>query len=310
MGYRKYQDDPLFDPFQTMFKGSIPALVTPFDESGELDLAAVDRLVDFQLQEGSDGLVVAGTTGESTALGQEEFETLLRHVVRTVGGRVPVIAGTGSASTESAIRQTDRAADLGADAALLVTPYYVRPPQRGLQAHFEAVADASAIPVLLYNVPARTGIDMLPETVERLAAHPRIVGTKDAVADASRIRELVSRCGPGFVVLSGDDAHCLAAMKNGAKGVISVAANVVPGPMHALCEAASKQDWAEAERINERLRALFETLAIETNPIPVKWSLFAMDLVGPGIRLPLALLDKAAQGRVERVLRDLDLIRS
>jgi 4-hydroxy-tetrahydrodipicolinate synthase len=293
-----------------MFHGSIPALVTPFDEHGQLDLAAVDRLVDIQLQQGSDGLVVAGTTGESTALSQKEFETLLRHIVKIVGGRVPVIAGTGSASTEASIRQTARAAELGADAALLVTPYYVRPPQRGLQAHFEAVADAAGIPVLLYNVPARTGIDMLPETVERLAAHPRIAGTKEAIADASRVRELVGRCGPDFAVLSGDDANCLAAMKNGAKGVVSVAANVVPGRMHALCEAVSRQDWAEAVKINDSLRALFETLAIETNPIPVKWALFAMDLVGPGIRLPLAPLNEAVHRRVERVLQGLGLIGS
>jgi 4-hydroxy-tetrahydrodipicolinate synthase len=293
-----------------MFHGSIPALVTPFNKRGGLDLAAVDRLIDIHLEQGSDGLVVAGTTGESTALSQKEFAKLLRHVVQIVDRRIPVIAGTGSASTGSAIRQTARAAALGADAALLVTPYYVRPPQRGLQAHFEAIADAGGIPVLLYNVPSRTGIDMLPGTVERLAAHPRIVGIKDAVADPSRVRELVQRCGPGFAVLSGDDANCLAAMKNGAHGVVSVAANVVPGPMHALCEAASRQDWAEAEEINNSLRALFETLAIETNPIPVKWFLFAMDLVGPGIRLPLAPLDEAAHGRVKRVLRDLGLLRS
>lgn len=293
-----------------MFNGSIAALVTPFTDQGEIDTAAVCRLVDFHLEKGTDGLVVAGTTGEASALSREEFQFLLKQVVGRVAGRVPVIAGTGCSSTAQTTAYTAEAAEQGADAALVVTPYYVRPPQRGLAAHFLAVADAVDVPILLYNVPSRTGVDLLPETVGKLSDHPRIAGIKEAVADKQRFQQLLAYAGPGFSVLSGDDASCLQSMRQGAGGVVSVAANVVPGLMHTLCEASEMGDWDRAEALNSKLMPLFDVLMIETNPIPVKWSLFAMGLAGPGLRLPLLGLEESRQSRVRQVLRDLDLVRT
>lgn len=299
---------PYFLLSKPMFNGSIVALVTPFTEQGEIDLEALAGLVDFHLSSGTDGLVVAGTTGESAALGRDEFCRLLQRVSGLVGGRVPVLAGTGTASTRSTVEHTAMAAEYGADAVLVVTPYYVKPPQTGLEAHYRAIADASKLPVVLYNVPSRTAVDMLPATVERLSSHERIVGVKEAVPDATRIEELCSRCGPGFSVLSGDDASCLDAMKHGAHGVISVAANVVPGPMHELCAAAARFEWDAAERTDSSLKALFEVLMIETNPIPVKWALFEMGLIGSGIRLPLTGLSEAPAARVRQVLLEQRLL--
>lgn len=279
------------NPNQTMFNGSIAALVTPFTDQGGVDFHALDGLLDFHLENGTDGLVIAGTTGESATLEREEFAAILTRVVKRVANRMPVLAGTGSASTESAIRQTQLAGELGADAALVVTPYYNRPTQAGLAAHFRAIADESGIPLLLYNVPSRTAVDMLPATVQGLADHPLILGIKEAVANPARVAELVERCGAEFLVFSGDDHSCLQAMKQGAAGVISVAANVVPGLIHQLCQAALRQDWAEAERIDAGLKPLFDLLMIETNPIPVKWALFEMSLIGSRLRLPLTELD-------------------
>ena len=290
-----------------MFNGSIPALVTPFTNGGKVDAAAVDRLVDFHLENGSDGLVVAGTTGEASTLSRAEFCSLLEQVVKRVAGRIPVIAGTGSASTAATVAQTKTAAEIGADAALVVTPYYNRPPQRGLAEHFMAVAEGAGLPVLMYNVPARTGVDLLPGTVEQLHEHPLIAGIKEAVADAGRMEELLRFSGPGFCVLSGDDASCLASIKQGAAGVVSVAANVVPAHMHRLCAAAAAGDYAEAGELNSKLMPLFDVLMIESNPIPVKWFLFSMGLAGPDLRLPLSRLCEAGQDRVRQVLENLDL---
>ena len=290
-----------------MFNGSIVALVTPFTDQDAVDGAALDALVDFHLEQGSDGLVVAGTTGESATLGKDEFAALLAAVVRRVAGRMPVLAGTGSASTAVAVRQTRLAGELGADGVLVVTPYYVRPTQAGLRAHFTAVADAAAVPVVLYNVPSRTAVDLLPETVAALAAHPRIAGIKEASGGQVRIEELRARCGPDFTVLSGDDRSCLGAMKSGADGVISVAANVAPELLHALCAAAAEHDWPAAERLDQRLQPLFELLSLETNPIPVKWALFAMQRMGPGIRLPLTPLDPVHRAAVRNGLEALGL---
>ena len=294
--------------FKPMFNGSIVALVTPFTEEGEIDFASVDRLVDFHCRNGSDGLVIAGTTGESATLRSDEFLSLLSRVIDTAAGRIPILAGTGSASTAVAVEQTLAAAERGADGALVVTPYYNRPAQAGLEAHFTAIADAVDIDLLLYNVPSRTAVDLLPKTVERLAAHRRIVGIKEAVADAARIEELCARCGPEFAVLSGDDHSCLDSMRQGASGVVSVAANVVPGPMHELCMAAAQQDWIAAEALNSALNALFEVLMIETNPIPVKWALFEMGLVGPGLRLPLTPLNHDYRESLRLCLADQHLI--
>jgi 4-hydroxy-tetrahydrodipicolinate synthase len=291
-----------------MFKGSIVALVTPFTPQGEIDFKALDALVDFHLGHGSDGLVVAGTTGESATLDRREFSALLGRVIETVSGRIPVLAGTGSSSTRTAIEQTVMAAELGADAALVVTPCYNKPTQAGLQLHYSAIADASALPLVLYNVPSRTSVDMLPQTVERLASHPKIVGIKEAVADVGRIAYFCQHCGPEFSVLSGDDASCLESMRHGAHGVVSVAANVVPKQMHELCLAALQQDWARADQINSSLSALFEVLMIETNPIPVKWALFEMGLVDSKVRLPLTMLDEKCFAPVRQRLVDLGLV--
>lgn len=291
-----------------MFNGSIVALVTPFTERGEVDFPALDGLVDLHLQNDSDGLVVAGTTGESATLSRQEFTRVLSRVIKRAEGKIPILAGTGSASTSVAIEQTQRAAELGADGALVVTPYYNKPTQAGLEAHFTAIADASEIAVVLYNVPSRTAIDMLPETVERLASHARISGIKEAVPDASRIEELCARCGPDFSVLSGDDHSCLRAMRQGARGVISVAANVVPDRMHQLCTAAAQRDWPLAAQIDLRLKPLFDVLMIETNPIPVKWALFEMSLVGSWARLPLTRLDRKFREPVRQCLIEQGLV--
>ena len=291
-----------------MFNGSIVALVTPFDATGGVDLPAFDRLVAFHLENGTRALVIAGTTGESATLSPEEYSGLLERAVECANGRIPVIAGTGSASTARAVDNTVRARALGADAVLVVTPYYNRPTQAGLLAHFTAVADSADLPLLLYNVPSRTAVDLQPETVERLAAHPRIVGIKEAVAEPGRVAELVDRCGPDFVVLSGDDGGCLRAMKDGATGVISVAANVLPGDMQALCEAAESGDWERADALERTLKPLFEALMIETNPIPVKWALFEMGLIGPAIRLPLTELAESCRKPLREALAERALL--
>jgi len=293
-----------------MFEGSIAALVTPFTDQGEVDASALRRLVDYHLDQGTNGLVIAGTTGESVALTPAEFTGILDRVVEQVGGRIPVIAGTGSASTRRSVDQTRLAGAHGADAALVVTPYYVRPPQRGLEAHFVAIADESDIPVILYNVPSRTSVDLLPQTVERLSGHPRIIGIKEATGDTRRVDEILDRCGDLFVVLSGDDHSCLQAMKSGARGVISVAANVAPGRLAELCAVARLQDWARADELESELSGLFDILMIETNPIPVKWSLFEMGLIGPHIRLPMTGLDEEYRERLRRCLHELGLMPS
>jgi 4-hydroxy-tetrahydrodipicolinate synthase len=291
-----------------MFEGSITALVTPFTDQGAVDHAALDQLVDFHLENGTAGLVIAGTTGESATLEREEAEAVLSQVVERVGGRIPVIAGTGGTSTARAVDQTRAAVERGADAVLVVTPYYNRPPQRGLVTHFRAIADASDVPLLLYNVPSRTSVDMLPETVEKLSAHPQIAGIKEAVADESRVRELIERCGPDFKVLSGDDHSCLRAMRNGARGVVSVAANVAPARMAALCEAATGGNWSRAETLDRELRPLFDATMLETNPIPVKWALFEMGLARPHVRLPLTELQQEHRAPLRECLAGLGLM--
>jgi 4-hydroxy-tetrahydrodipicolinate synthase len=291
-----------------MFNGSIAALVTPIDEAGGIDFPALQKLVDFHLSHGTNGLVIAGTTGESVSITATEFSDILDRVVEQVAGRIPVIAGTGSASTVRAIEQTRLAAKHGVDAVLVVTPYYNRPVQAGLEAHYQAVADASSVPVILYNVPGRTGVDLLPETTEKLARHDMIVGLKEAVPGGGRVDELRERCGEQFCILSGDDHSCLEAMKHGAIGVVSVAANVAPAEMAALCSLALEKDWSEADTLNQRLNALFHILMIESNPIPVKWALFEMNLIGPHIRLPMTVLGEAFRNPVRQCLQELELI--
>jgi 4-hydroxy-tetrahydrodipicolinate synthase len=291
-----------------MLHGSIVALVTPMDEQGEIDFPALANLVDMHLESGTDALVVAGTTGESATLNAGESQRLLSVVVDQVNGRIPVLAGTGAADTGSTIKNTRAAARLGADAALIVTPYYNRPMQSGLLAHYHAIADATDLPLAIYNVPSRTCGDILPETVAELSARHEIVAIKEAVPSESRVRELVELCGDSLTVLSGDDPTCLRAMQAGARGVVSVAANVVPGRFSAMCRHAAEGNWPAALEIDETLRHLYGILFLETNPIPVKWALHRMALCGPGTRLPLLPLDKKHHEKLDQALQLLGLI--
>lgn len=291
-----------------MFHGSIVALVTPMDEEGQIDFSAVERLVDFHLGAGTEAIVVAGTTGESATLSEDEYARLLSAVVERTASRIRVLAGTGGSDTARAVRRTLLAAELGADAALVVTPYYNRPMQTGLLAHFNTLADATTIPLVLYNVPTRTAVDLLPATLAQLAGRDEIVAIKEAVPGKTRIAELVALCGGRLAILSGDDPTCLEAMRAGAQGVISVAANVVPRQMADLCEAAGAANWPRALEIDEGLRDLYGLLALETNPIPVKWALFKMNMCGRGIRLPLLALDQQHHRAMELGLQQLGLM--
>ena len=266
--------------------GSITALATPFTVAGELDLDAWQRLLARQLEAGTQAIVVAGSTGEAAALYDAEFDALLRIAVEQVRGGIPVLAGTGQSNTAKTIEQTRRAAALGADAALVVTPPYVRPTQAGLVAHYRAVADDGALPVVLYNVPGRTGCDMLPETVAELVGHARIIGVKEARADAERMTALLALRDHGFSVLSGDDPTACRAMLAGADGVISVASNVLPGAFRRLCDHARAGQRDEARSLDARMQAAYEFLGAEPNPIPVKAVLARLG-IGHGLRLPL-----------------------
>ena len=273
-----------------MFQGSIVALVTPMSDDFEIDFTALAALVEWHIEAGTGGLVIAGTTGESATLTPAEFDTLIRSVVEQVAGRIPVIAGTGGPGTEQAAAQTRLAAQLGADAVLVVTPYYNRPPQRGMLEHFRIVASAADLPVILYNVPSRTSIDLHPETVEQLAAVENIVAIKEACVEPGRIAELVRRCDGQITVLSGDDPSCTDAMFNGARGVVSVAANIAPAPMATLCKLALGADQDAALAQDRRLHPVYAALALETNPIPVKHALAEMGRIKNKLRLPLTTL--------------------
>ena len=286
-----------------MFHGSMVALVTPMNEDGSLDLPALRRLVDFHIENGTDVMVPVGTTGESPTLDMDEHCEVIRVTVEHVKGRVPVIAGTGANSTTEAIELTRCAQKAGADACLLVTPYYNKPTQEGLYLHHKAIAEAVPIPQILYNVPGRTACDMLPETVERLAAIPNIVGIKEATGNPDRVRDIVRRCGDKFDVYSGDDATALDAILLGAKGDISVTANVAPKLMHEMCALARAGREKEARALNDRLMGLHKNLFLESNPIPVKWALNQMGLIKGGIRLPLTPLSPKHHEAVRQALR-------
>ncbi len=276
--------------------GSITALATPFTVSGEIDLDAWQRLLARQLDGGTQAIVVAGSTGEAAALYDSESDALLRTAVELVAGRIPVLAGTGHSSTAKTIEQTRRAAKLGADAALVVTPPYVRPTQAGLDAHYRAVADDGALPVVLYNVPARTGCDMQPETVAGLAAHERIIAIKEAVTTPERMTALLALRTGSFKVLSGDDPTACRAMLAGADGVVSVASNVVPRAFRRLCDLARSHDRVQAEALDARLQPICEFLGAEPNPIPVKAVLKHLG-IGHDLRLPLLPLSGAHAGQ-------------
>jgi 4-hydroxy-tetrahydrodipicolinate synthase len=286
-----------------MFRGSLVALVTPMTESGDIDHVAFGRLLDWHARESSDGVIIAGTTGESATLTAAEAAELLQIAVQRIGGRLPVIAGTGGPSTAVSVERTRTACELGADAVLVVTPYYNRPPQEGLYRHFSVIADAASVPLILYNVPMRTACDLLPETVERLSGHPQIIGIKDATGSIARGAEIIERCGDDFLLLSGDDASCRELIGAGAQGVITVTGNVAPRLMHEMVEAALSGDQDVARELDERLAGLHTALFVESNPIPSKWALGRLGLIGTGIRLPLVGLSDAYHGEVLAAMR-------
>jgi 4-hydroxy-tetrahydrodipicolinate synthase len=286
-----------------MITGSLVALVTPMHSDGSIHWEHLDKLVDFHLENGTHGIVAVGTTGESATLDPDEHMRVIGHIIKRVDGRIPVIAGTGGNSTREAIELTEEAHKVGADACLLVVPYYNKPTQEGLYRHFKTIAEAVPVNQILYNVPGRTACDMLNETVERLADIPNIIGIKDATGNIPRGAELIEAVKGRLVVYSGDDATAAGLMLAGGKGNVSVTANVAPAAMAALCEAAIAGDQGETDRLNELLMPLNRKLFLEANPIPVKWALHRMGMIGEGIRLPLTPLSDKFHHEVEEALR-------
>ncbi|NNG22457.1 4-hydroxy-tetrahydrodipicolinate synthase [Telluria aromaticivorans] len=293
-----------------MIKGSIVAIVTPMFEDGSLDRDSLRKLLDWHIAEGTDGIVIVGTTGESATVSPEEHGELIKLAVEHVAGRIPVIAGAGANSTVEAIALTRHAKAVGADATLQVVPYYNRPTQEGMYRHFKAIAEAVDLPVILYNVPGRTVADMSNETVARLAAIDNIIGIKDATGNVGRGIELLRMVDKSFAVYSGDDPTAMALMFCGAAGNISVTANVAPRAMHELCAAAMAGDIARAVEINNRVLDLHARLFVEPNPVPVKWALAEMGKIPSGLRLPLAPLSSPFHDTVRTALAQAGLIQS
>ena len=286
-----------------MITGSMVALATPMYADGSLDWEKLHELVEWHIEQGTRAIVAVGTTGESATLDVHEHLEVIRRVVDQVAGRIPVIAGTGANSTTEAIELTATAAKCGADACLLVTPYYNKPTQEGLYQHYKTVAKAVDIPQILYNVPGRTAVDMLPETVMRLTAISNIVGIKEATGDLERARELIEQVPEDFAIYSGDDATAVELMLMGGHGNISVTANVAPAAVAQMCEAALAGDAETARAINQRIDVLHKALFVEANPIPVKWALEEMGRIDSGIRLPLTNLSTQYHARVREALR-------
>ncbi|QSA97023.1 4-hydroxy-tetrahydrodipicolinate synthase [Methylococcus sp. EFPC2] len=291
-----------------MIQGSMVALVTPMEADGAPDVASLRRLVEFHLEQGTDAIVAVGTTGESATLDEDEHCEVIRLVVEQVKGRIPVIAGTGSNSTTEAISLTRRAKEVGADACLLVTPYYNKPTQEGLYLHHKAVAEAVEIPQILYNVPGRTACDLLPETAARLSQVPNIIGIKEATGNLDRLTEILRLSKPGFLLYSGDDATACEFCLRGGHGVISVTANVAPRLMHEMIAAARAGDRAKAEAIDAKLAGLHRDLFIESNPIPAKWAVAELGLIGTGIRLPLTWLSEDKREPVRAAMRQAEVV--
>lgn len=285
-----------------MFSGSIVAIVTPMTDEHQLDLEALRQLVDWHIEQGTSGIVVMGTTGESGTVTEEEYFLAIKTVVDHADGKIQVIAGSGAMSTDKTIKLTQEVKALGVDGALVVTPYYCKPSQKGLYEHFKAVATVCDLPIILYNVPGRTAVDMLPETVAKLAKLDNIVAVKEATGDVSRVTELNRRFETPITILSGDDATAYDFMKLGGHGVISVTANVAPGLVSKMCQLAEAENWKQAALINDKLMGLNETLFLEANPIPVKWALSRMKKMGRGIRLPLTELDERFHSQVTEAL--------
>ena len=285
-----------------MIQGSIPALVTPMEENGSLDFASLKKLVEFHIEQGSTAIVAVGTTGESATLDMKEHCEVIRAVVEQARGRIPIIAGTGSNSTTEAIQLTKDAKSVGADACLLVTPYYNKPTQEGLYLHHKAVAEAVDIPQILYNVPGRTGCDMLPATAARLSHIPNIIGIKEATGNLQRLEDIRSLAKPGFLLFSGDDATSREFCLRGGNGVISVTANVAPRLMSEMVAVALAGKREDAERIDAKLAALHRDLFVESNPIPVKWAVCELGLIKRGIRLPLTWLSDGCHETVRAAM--------
>lgn len=291
-----------------LFSGSIVALLTPMRD-GEIDFDELKNLIEFHIKSGTHGIVLVGTTGESTTLTIDEQVRLIKKGVEYAGGRIPIIAGTGSNSTNEAIILTKLLADSGIVGCLTVVPYYNKPTQEGMYQHFKTIAECTDLPQILYNVPGRTGSDLKPETVARLAKIPNIVGIKEATGDVSRVAEIKKLAGDDFIFLSGDDATGLESMKLGGQGVISVTNNLAAADMAKMCELALEGKFEEAQEINNRLMDLHHDLFVEGNPIPVKWAAYKMGLISqPSLRLPLTVLSEQAQPKVLAALKKAGLV--
>uniref|UniRef100_A0A7C4AIK5 4-hydroxy-tetrahydrodipicolinate synthase n=1 Tax=Thermodesulfovibrio aggregans TaxID=86166 RepID=A0A7C4AIK5_9BACT len=291
-----------------MFKGSIVAIVTPF-KKGKIDEKALEKLIEWHIKEGTHGIVPCGTTGEASTLDYEEHYRVIEITVKIAKKRIPVIAGTGSNSTDEAIMITRKAEKLGADAALLVTPYYNKPTQEGLYRHFKEIADKTGLPLILYNVPGRTSVNLLPQTVARLAEIPRIVGIKEATGDMKQVSEIIRLCGDRITVLSGDDFTNLTLLALGGRGAISVTANICPRDMAELFNAWERGDIARAREIHYKLEPINKAMFIETNPIPVKTALAMMGKIKEEFRLPLCEMSEANKQKLAEVLRSAGLIK-
>jgi len=291
-----------------MFQGSMVALITPMFEDGSVDEQSLRALVDWHVEQGTDAIVAMGTTGESATLDEEEHCKVIRQVVEFVAGRIPVIAGTGANSTSEAVVLTRCGKAAGADACLLVTPYYNKPTQEGLYLHHKAVAEAVDIPQILYNVPGRTACDMLPETVARLARIPNIVGIKEATGELARVAEIRERCGDDFAIYSGDDLTSRELVLLGGQGCISVTANVAPRAMHEMIAAALAGESEKSEAIDQELAGLHRDLFLEANPIPVKWALAEMGRIPRGIRLPLTWLSEPHQATLRQTMSEAGIL--
>ena len=291
-------------------KGSLVALVTPMEEGGEVDYESLEKLIDWHINQGTNGIVSVGTTGESATLDVDEHVQVIKHTVEHVNSRVPVIAGTGANSTSEALELTQESKQNGADFALIVTPYYNKPTQKGLISHYTKLANEVDIPQILYNVPSRTACDILPETVEILSTHNNIVGIKEAVDSKERIDDLISISSnnQNFQLFSGDDPSFIKMIQKGGDGVISVAANVVPNKISKICKLVEEKKHDEATFIDNTLSNLYDLLFIESNPIPVKWMLFKMNLIKNSIRLPLEELDEIYQEDIINEMLKLELI--
>lgn len=293
-----------------VLNGSLVALITPMLKNGEVDFISLGKLIDWHIDEGTNGIVSVGTTGESATVNVNEHIKIIEYTVKHVNKRLPVIAGTGANSTSEAIDLTKEASDLGADFSLIVTPYYNKPTQKGLIEHYFKLADSAAIPQILYNVPSRTACDLLPSTAKVLSDHENIIGIKEAVNDKERIKELIDigKSKQNFKIFSGDDPTFFDFLKMGGDGVISVAANVIPRSISTICKHVSENNISQAKKLNEDNNNLYELLFVESNPIPVKWIAYKMGLVENSIRLPLTILDEQYQENIISEMLKLEMI--